>query len=135
MNQSRKRSSQIKLVLLGGIAAGALTGCGDRSAKNLPPAETVYPNDHYLQGVGYYHAPFQNWYPERYNSVRQMQPGSPPIYYYGGQWGPRPHESIVNLSAPNADGRRAWDRVHTPPVSRGGFGSSYHHYGGRSFFS
>jgi len=134
MNSNRKRSTQVKLILLGGIASGALVGCSDQSAKGLPASEHVYPNDHYVAGVGYYHAPFHNWYPERYNASRTIQPGLPPMYYFGGQWGPKPYESIVNLSAPSSDGLRALDRVNSQ-VSRGGFGSSYHSYGGHSFFS
>ncbi len=131
MNTPRKRSRQIRLILLGGLASGALTGCGgDQAAQDLPPTQRVYPNDYYIEGIGYYHAPFGNWYQYTYNSAKVLKPGTPAMFYYGGQWGPRPYESIINLSVPNSEGVHALNRIND--VRRGGFGSSY---GGRSYFS
>jgi len=131
MNFPRKRSAQIRLVLLGGLASGALTSCGDGPAQNQPAAQRVYPNDYYVEGAGYYHAPFGNWYQLPYNALHNASADKPAMYYYGGQWAPQPYESIINLSAPNADGLRALDRINSH-INRGGFG---HSYGGRSYFS
>lgn len=131
MHFPRKRSAQIRLVLLGGLASGALTVHADAPVRELPAGQRVYPNDYFVEGAGYYHAPFGNWYQHAYNAAKSPQPGAPAQYFYGGQWGPSPHESIINLSSPNADGLNALNRVNSH-VRRGGFG---HSYGGRSYFS
>jgi hypothetical protein len=103
-------------VLAGGAAAGALAGC----ARPLRVShDDVYPNDYQVPGVGYYHAPFHAFYPLPYNSRNQAH-GQ---YYYGGQWGPAPHQSIVNISAPTVEAATKAEAVRTD-ITRGGFGST-----------
>lgn len=141
-----KRSSTIRLVLLGGISAGALATSADVAASRRAPAN-VYVNDHHVQGAGYYHAPFQAFYGQPYNFYDPQKK----LYFYGGQWGPEPHRSIVNISAPTPeaalvletirrnDAQRARDaaiaaeavRISSPSyiaVPRSGFGSTSHSF-------
>jgi hypothetical protein len=114
-----KRSSSIRLVLIGGLSAGALAGCGP-DIRRLPISQdNVYTNNYYVPGVGYYHAPFRAWYSLPYNHFdpRSQQ------FFYGGQWAPAPHQSITNISAPTPEVARQAQAQRTD-VSRGGFGSS-----------
>ncbi|TAL05648.1 MAG: hypothetical protein EPO07_03265 [Verrucomicrobia bacterium] len=54
-----KRSRNIRLVLIGTLSTGALTGCGPPDISKAPiSADAAYTNNFYVQGVGYYHAPF-----------------------------------------------------------------------------
>jgi hypothetical protein len=116
-----KRSRRIRLFLLGGLSAGALAV----SARASPPAisaENVYTNNFYLPGAGYYHAPFCAWYPHPYNYYDPQTH----LYFYGGNWGPLPNVSIVNVSSPSPQTVRSVEAVRTD-IPRGGFGC----YGGR----
>ena len=115
-----KRSRSIKLVLIGGLTAGALTNCGSQNAQTAPiTADRVYTNNLYVAGVGYYHAPFRAWYSLPYNHFDpQMQ-----RYFYGGQWGAAPFQSITNISAPPSAVAQHTEAQRTD-VPRGGFGST-----------
>jgi hypothetical protein len=120
-----KRSRSIRLVLIGGWTAGALTGCDPGAPKQPPPASAsnVYTNNHFLPGVGYYHAPFRDWYALPYNhydAVKQR-------YYHGGLWAPAPHESITNISPPTAEAVHRAEAQRTD-VTRSGFGSTSRHH-------
>ncbi len=121
-----RRSRTIRLVLLGSLSAGALAGC-DPAA---PPSglSVVYTNNHHIPGLGYYHAPFRAWYSLPYN---HYDPGTA-RYYYGGQWGPSPYESVVNISPPTADALQQLRSAQGTSVRRGGFGSTGRH---TSYFS
>lgn len=120
-----KRSKSIRLVLLGGISAGALAASAAAAEPRRVTPENYFTNEDYIPGVGYYHAPFQAFYPQPYNyydATRKM-------YFYGGQWGAAPHRSIVNISAPTADAARLAEALRTDiprsgGVTRSGFGSS-----------
>ena len=117
-----KRSRSIKLVLVGGLSAGALGGC--TPSANRPPAissANYYTNNYYVPGVGYYHAPFQAWYPLRYNQYDAQKHR----YYFGGQWANAPHQSIINISSPTSDAVQMAQAARTD-ISRGGFGSISH---------
>ncbi len=120
-----KRSRHVKLVLLGGLSAGALAGCGPNAGG--PPAvstDAVYTNNLYVPGAGYYHAPFRAWYSKPYNYYDPQTRS----YYYGGQWGAQPHQSITNISSPTAQAVSQLALVRTD-VRRSGFGStSRSHY-------
>jgi hypothetical protein len=119
----RKRSKRVQLMLIGGLSAGALTGCG----PNGPPAVTtdaVYTNNYHLAGVGYYHAPFCGWYELPYNHYNPQKKE----YYYGGQWGSVPYESITNISSPSVQAAAHAEAARTDIV-RGGFGGSSGGYG------
>lgn len=121
-----KRSRGIKLVLLGGFSAGAFTGCTPNSSTQEPPvsSSSVYPNDYHVPGAGYYHAPFHAFYPQPYNSYDPQRK----LYFYGGQWGPQPYRSVINVSEPSASAALAAESLRSDVV-RGGFGgtsNSYH---------
>jgi hypothetical protein len=121
----RKRSKRVRLILLSGMSAGALTGCG----PNGPPPVTtdnVYTNNYHLPGVGYYHAPFRDWFKLPYN---HYDPGTK-SYYYGGKWALEPRETIPNISSPTAQAVSMAEAARTDIV-RGGFGgtSSGHGWG------
>lgn len=109
-------------MLVGGLSVGALTGCGPSS----PPVSTtgVFTNNHYVPGVGYYHAPYRAWYPLPYNQFDSQRAR----YFHGGQWAAAPHESVINISTPTA---AAVQQVaaQRSDVQRGGFGGSSRHYG------
>ncbi len=115
-----KRSRKISLVLLGGLSAGALTSCAPQlgGEPRISP-DNVYENNYYVRDVGYYHAPFQAFYPQPYNfyDSRRRQ------YYYGGTWGNAPYRSIVNVSAPTLEAATAAQNTRLS-VYRAGFGST-----------
>jgi hypothetical protein len=114
-----KRSQSVRLVLVGGLSAGAWTACAPTTTVPRVTTDSVYVNDYHLPGAGYYHAPFQAFYPQPYNFYDPQRKQ----YFYGGQWGPAPHRSIVNISAPTAAAVLAAEAARTD-VPRGGFGST-----------
>ena len=111
--------------MLSGLSAGALTGCG----PDGPPVVTtdnVYTNNYYVSGVGYYHAPFREWYRLPYNHYDPETKS----YYYGGKWNLKAFESITNISSPMAQAAMDVEAKRTDVV-RGGFGgTSGGHYWG-----
>ena len=115
--------------MLGGLSAGVLTGC---SQKPVITMAGVYTNNFYVPGVGYYHAPFRNWYALPYNHFDTQRQ----LFYYGGQWGAQPYLSITNISSPTPEAVQVAENTRTD-ISRGGFGSSYgyHSWGGWGFHS
>lgn len=120
-----KRSKRIRLVLIGGLTAGALAGCDQKSAVTT---DNVYTNNFYVPGVGFYHAPFRAWYSLPYNHFDPQKQ----LYFYGGQWGAMPFASITNISAPTPQAVQTAETSRTD-ISRGGFGSSGGHYTGWGF--
>lgn len=114
-----KRSRSIRLVLLGGLSAGALAGCNPSSQPGPITEQNVYTNNQFVPGVGYYHAPFRAWYGLPYNHFDPQNQQ----YFYGGQWGRAPHESITNISPPTAAAAQQAQAQRTD-VHRGGFGST-----------
>ena len=124
-----KRSRQIRLVLIGSLTAGTITGCrkpdANRSANGSPSTSSVYTNNHTVAGVGYYHAPFRAWFPEPYNRFDPARR----LYYQGGQWLPSPHSSITNISSPTPEAVQAAAATQTSP-RRGGFGGTSLHRSG-----
>jgi hypothetical protein len=119
-----KRSQSIRLILIGGLSTAALTGC---TPKPSVSAENVYTNNFFVPGAGYYHAPFRNWYALPYNHFDAQKN----LYFYGGQWGAQPFESITNISSPTPEAVQLAQSTRTD-VSRGGFGgySGGHYFGG-----
>lgn len=119
-----KKSRSIRLVLIGGLSASALTSCGPSgSPPGAAGTGNVYTNDHHIPGVGYYHAPFRAWYNLRYN---QFDPQTR-RYFQGGQWAAEPHTSITNLSSPTPEAERQAQAQRTD-VRRSGFGSTGRHH-------
>jgi hypothetical protein len=119
-----KRSRSIRLILLGGLSAGALSGCSPQPQPASISQENYYTNNFHLPGVGYYHAPFRNWYPLPYNHFDPQTQR----YFYGGQWGATPFETITNISQPLPEAV-ALAQAQRTDVVRGGFGTSYHSHG------
>jgi hypothetical protein len=117
-----KRSKRIRLLLLGGLSAGALAGCSPTGRPAIS-ADNVYTNNQYVPGVGYYHAPFCAWYSQPYNYYDPQKR----LYFYGGQWGLAPYASIVNVSSPSAQTVRTVEGARTD-IPRGGFGCYGGHY-------
>lgn len=114
-----KRSKAIKLVLLGGISAGAVTGCAPTVREPRITPQSVYSNDYHVPGVGFYHAPFHAFYPQPYNSYDAQRKQ----YFYGGQWGAEPYRSVINVSEPTGSAAAAAEAARSDIV-RGGFGST-----------
>lgn len=117
-----KRSERIVLVLSGAVAS-TLLGCS-REAPGLMKlsANSVYTNNHYVPGAGYYHAPFHAWYPFPHNSYSPNRG-----YYYGGTWNAYPDAQKVMASQPSAHAiskANADQNSHSGGTRRGGFGSS-----------
>jgi hypothetical protein len=122
-----KRSQSVRRLLLGGLSAGALGACSPAASSGRVTPETYFTNDDHIPGAGYYHAPFQGFFPHPYNHFDTQKR----MYFYGGQWGAEPHRSIVNISAPTEAAARAAQlartdlpRTSTAPVVRSGFGST-----------
>ncbi len=124
-----KRSKRIRLILLGGLSVGALTGCNQRPAIST---ENVYTNNFFIPGAGYYHAPFRAWYFLPYNHFDAQKK----LFFYGGQWGAQPFESITNISSPTSAAVQTAENSRTD-ISRGGFGgfAGGHYSGGWGFSS
>ena len=124
-----KRSQSIRLVLLGGLSAGALaTYAAAAQAPRVTP-ENYFTNEDFIPGAGYYHAPFRAFFPQPYNYYDPARR----LYFYGGQWNANPHRSIVNISAPTPEAARAAESMRTDlarthvvpvPMPRSGFGST-----------
>jgi hypothetical protein len=118
-----KRSRSIKLVLIGSLTAGAMTGCGPKSVKDTPvTSDRVYTNNYYLPGAGYYHAPFRTFFSLPYNHYDATSRR----YFYGGMWGPAPFLTITNISAPTP-GAAAMAEAQRTDIPRAGFGSTSGH--------
>jgi hypothetical protein len=115
-----KRSRSIRLVLIGGLSAGALTSCGPGGIEKAPvSAQNVYTNNFYVPGVGYYHAPFRAFYALRYNHFDPQTQR----YFYGGQWATAPCQNFTNISSPTMQVAQQAETQRTD-IPRGGFGSS-----------
>jgi hypothetical protein len=105
------------LVLIGTLSTGALTGCEPDASKFSVSANNVYTNNYFVPGVGYYHAPFRAWYAMPYNHFDLQNQ----LYFFGGQWGASPHQSITNISAPTPE-IAAMAQAQRTDITRGGFG-------------
>ena len=106
-------------MLLGGLSAGALAGCGPGGKSPPISAQSVYTNNYRLAGVGYYHAPFRAFYPMPYNFYEPKRQQ----YFFGGQWAAAPHQSITNISAPPPEVAQQAEARRTD-IPRSGFGST-----------
>ncbi|HUR46571.1 MAG TPA: hypothetical protein VMZ27_11900 [Candidatus Saccharimonadales bacterium] len=117
-----KRSQKVILVLSGALATSTI-GCnrnggwGDDSS--WLSSDNTYTNNHYVHGVGYYHAPYHAWFPYPYNSY-QIGRG----YYHGGTWSPEPNASPTTVSRPSVQATSSARSAYHSTTTRGGFGSS-----------
>jgi len=118
-----KRSRAIRLVLTSSLAGAGLVGCSPNQPEVT--SDNVYTNNYYVRGAGYYHAPYQAWYPHPYN---HYVPGQG--YYHGGSWTPDPATHATTASRPTPQAARLASAQHhnvtrgSPGSTRGGFGSS-----------
>lgn len=116
-----KRSLQVRLVLLGGVASAILPGCARTTDDRFPAAAPVFANNDHPEGYGYYHAPYRGWYTKPYNYKDHVTG----LYFHGGNWTKEPHLSIINVSEPRPEELKA-AQAH---VTRSGFGGTgSHHY-------
>ena len=154
--RERERASRdIKIYLL--AAAGAvglpmlMSQCSEDDVPSAPQVSSsqVYANNSFVPGAGYYHAPYQAWFPLPYNQHDARG------WYRGGQWRQQPDDrdpnavsyggssgssagssSFTGTSKPTpeavAQANRAASEHHAATIRRGGFGSSG---SSRSFFS
>jgi hypothetical protein len=115
-----KRSKKVTRILLSSaLSASVALGIEPR----ITP-ESFYTNDYHIPGAGYYHAPFRAFYPQPYTHFDTQRR----MYFYGGQWGPTPHRSILNISAPTPEAANAAQNARVD-IARSGFGStSRSHY-------
>ncbi len=113
-----KRSQQVILVLSGALTAAPLS-CSRSPDQVELSSNSSYTNNHYVHGVGYYHAPYHAWFPFPYNSYA---PGRG--YYHGGTWSTEPHQSSVRVSQPAPSVVHTAQASHNNAVRRSGFGSS-----------
>jgi hypothetical protein len=116
MMKKTKRTKRIRLLLLGSLSAGALAGCLPVGRPAIS-ADNVYTNNFYLPGAGYYHAPFCAWYQWPYNHYDPQKH----LFFYGGQWGPEPYQSIINVSSPSPQTAGKVQAMRSD-IPRGGFG-------------
>jgi uncharacterized protein YgiB involved in biofilm formation len=106
-----KRSTAVALVLSGALVGG----CGRRE-EPAPEAALRSPqvvtNDTYVEGRGYYHAPFHAWYPFPYNFY------SPGLgYYRGGAYHAQPDLTNPKPTTP----AKVLNTAPRENVARGGF--------------
>ena len=140
----QKRSGCVMLAIVGavaGICSIAIVSCNkdeevaDEEVQEVHSGRS-YTNNHYVPGVGYYHAPFGGWFPHRYNHYDSSQG-----YFYGGGWHNSRDSSPVSSSVPSSETvsrvNSTWRSANPGVVSarkssiassrsssRGGFGSS-----------
>ena len=121
-----KRSREIVLVLSGALISGALSGCKPSRKVLAEVSESgMYTNNHFVSGVGYYHAPYHAWFAYPYNHFDPTRG-----YYYGGNWRAIPEQDTVTESRPTSSAVHAAN-AHAASsksslVTRGGFGESAH---------
>ena len=94
----------------------------DEANSRISPA-SVYANDTYIAGAGYYHAPFHAFYPRPYN----FYDAGTHQYFYGGSWNAAPHRSVINVSAPTPEASVIAEQGRAL-IQRNGFGSTSHSY-------
>jgi hypothetical protein len=140
----QKKSGCVTLTIVGltiGVAALCIHQCTQDDDVDDDDVTYVqhgrsYSNNHYVPGVGYYHAPFRSWFPQRYNEHDPSRG-----YFAGGNWNAAQHTSGIIDSQPNSaavsEANRNWRTANPTEFasrksalqssrssSRGGFGSS-----------
>ena len=142
--RTQKRSGCVRLLLVGtvvGICGFAVYSCVKDDEVDDNEVEYVrsgssYTNNHYVPGVGYYHAPFHGWFSNRYNDHDPARG-----HFYNGGWHSSPHTSNITNSTPDTAAvsrvNSSWRAANPGDVAsrkasiaksrsvfRGGFGSS-----------
>jgi hypothetical protein len=118
-----KRSKCIRLLLLGGLSAGALASCTPARQPAIS-TENVYANDFYVPGAGYYHAPFYAWYRQPYNYYDPQKR----LYLLRRPMGRRRRTKASSMfPRPRRKQPVAVEAIRTD-IPRGGFGCYGGHY-------
>jgi hypothetical protein len=147
MERERRKSSAVTLTMVGVVGVMGLCFCScdskDEAAEEatIVEADQPYANNHFISGVGFYHAPFGGWFPFPYNRYEAGRG-----YFAGGSYHQSKHESAVRESRPDSSTvsqiNQRW-RVANPAVAaqrkadlasarrsaRGGFGRTHSGYG------
>jgi hypothetical protein len=101
----KKKSGCVTLTIVG-ISVGVVALCIYSCTKDEEVSDDdvtyvshgrSYSSNHHIPGVGYYHAPFHAWFPNRYN---QHDPSRG--YYYDGRWNASQHTSPIVDSTPTS---------------------------------
>lgn len=135
----------IGLPLAFGLSQCSSGSNGWSGATPTVNADTVYPNNHFLAGAGYYHAAYHRWFPLPFNSYEAGRG-----WYRGGVWRPTAEEdeeerraeaqsnggvhrtstggfvrTLSSRPTPEAvQSANTAAAAHAGPVMRGGFGRS-----------
>lgn len=126
-----KRTAHIRLLLAGTLACVPFAGCDYADSEPTVSTENTYTNNYYVQGHGYYHAPYRSWYPYPYNYYESGRG-----YYHGGIWTTTPESNRETASRPSYEaashinssrGFGSSGSSHSSSISRGGFGHSSSH--------
>jgi hypothetical protein len=103
-----------------------------RSPEQAIP-DREYDNDEYLEGAGYYHAPYHAWFPMRFD-MHDPARG----YFRGGLWLADRDASGVTRSRPAPDAlaaaRAAYLKLHPKPGSGSSYGSRSYHGSSSSYY-
>jgi hypothetical protein len=128
----RRRSGWVTIGVAAAIVIGAPVLFYQCSEDEDPVVEgQAYANNHYVPGVGYYHAGYHGFFPLPFNYYDAGR-GS---YFSGGNWGSRP-DTTRNLtsSVPSRSTVASANNQFrsTQASTRGGFGRSGSFFSGRS---
>ncbi len=130
--RQRRRSAWVTIGVAAAIVVGApvlFYKCSED--KDPVVAGQAYTNNHYIPGVGYYHAGYHNFFPFRFNHYDAGRGG----YFYGGGWHSSPDQT-ANLTS-SVPSRSTVVKANsqfrsTQASKRGGFGRSGSFFSGRS---
>ena len=111
-----KRSRSIRLVLIGGLSAGALTGCGPmRASRRRSAPSNVYTNNYLRARRGLLSRAVSGLVSAALQSLRPRRPSAISTAANGGH---RPHQSITNISAPTRGRGRSRRRPSARDIPR-----------------
>ena len=128
----RRRSAWVTIGVAAAIVIGAPVLFYQCSGDEDPVVEgQAYTNNHYVPGVGYYHAGYHGFFPLPYNYYDAGR-GS---YFSGGNWRSSP-DTTQNLTS-SVPSRRTVASANsqfrsTQASTRGGFGRTGSVFSGRS---
>ena len=131
--RKRRRSAWVTIGVAAAIVVGApvlFYQCSDDDDEPVKEGQ-AYANNHYVPGVGYYHAGYHNFFPFRYNHFDAGRGG----YFAGGTWRQEPDTGRnLTSSIPSRStvaGANSQFRS-TQASTRGGFGRTGGFFSGRS---
>ena len=130
--RKRRRSAWVTISVAAAIVVGAPVLFYQCSDDDDPVVDgQTYTNNHYVPGVGYYHAGYHGFFPFPYNYYDAGRGG----YFSGGSWRSSP-DTARNLasSVPSRSTVASANSQFrgTQASSRGGFGRTGSSFSGRS---